>query len=127
MSPEAKRTNAIDLEQHILLEYAQKRINQKKGLFSHFIIFLIGSIFLVLSNKVLEYGAPYNWSVWAVLLWAFFLVLHAFRVFVTQKFMGQAWERKQRERLVALQKARIANIQQEIETSYPLSNTEEAS
>jgi hypothetical protein len=36
--------------------------------------------------------------------------------------MGQEWERQQREKLVAKQKQRIAEIQKEIETEFPISN-----
>lgn len=122
MSSEEKNTTAIDLEQHDLLEHAQKRIHQKKGLFSHFILFLIGSLFMVIANKVFKYGEPYDWSVWALLSWGFLLAIHAFRVFITYRFMGQRWERKQRERLVALQKKRIAEMQKKIETDLPLPN-----
>ncbi len=116
-----KKKSEIDLEQHELLENAHKRIKQKKRLFSHFVIFLIGSIFLILANKVLKYGEAYDWSIWIVLAWAFLLVLHVINVFVTHKFMGQNWERQQRERLVNLQKKRIGEIQKEIETDFPLS------
>ena len=35
--------------------------------------------------------------------------------------MGTAWERNEREKLVAKQKQRIAEIQKEIETDFPLS------
>ncbi|MEM9361163.1 MAG: 2TM domain-containing protein [Bacteroidota bacterium] len=117
-----KKSNPVDQEQHELLEYAQKRVTQKKRLFSHFVIFLIGGVFLVLINKVLKYGEQYDWFVWAILLWAFLFVLHAFNVFVTHRFMGQDWERRQREVLVAKQKKRIAEIQKEIETDFPLSS-----
>ena len=117
-----KKKSPIDVEQHELLEYAQKRIKQKKRLFSHFVIFLIGCVFLILNNKILKYGEAYDWFVWAILFWAFLLVLHTFNVFVTHRFMGQDWERRQRERLVELQKKRISEIQKEIETDFPLSN-----
>ncbi|NJB36161.1 MULTISPECIES: 2TM domain-containing protein [Flavobacteriaceae] len=116
-----KPKSDIELEQHELLEHAQKRIRQKKNLFTHFVIFLIGSVFLVLINKILKYGDTYNWFVWAITAWAFLFVIHIFNVFVTQKFMGTDWERKQREKLVAKQKKRIAEIQKEIETDFPLS------
>tara|TARA_B100000949_G_scaffold223392_1_gene225817 strand:- start:2342 stop:2794 length:453 start_codon:yes stop_codon:yes gene_type:complete len=116
-----KKKSEIDLQQHELLENAHKRIKQKKRLFSHFVIFLIGSIFLILANKVLKYGETYDWSIWIVLGWAFLLILHLVNVFVTHKFMGQNWEREQRERLVKLQKERIGEIQKEIETDFPLS------
>jgi hypothetical protein len=83
---------------------------------------LIGSVFLVLLNKILKYGAEYDWFVWVIVFWAFLFVIHAFNVFVTQKFMGIDWEREQREKLVAKQKQRIADLQKEIETDFPLSN-----
>lgn len=116
-----KQENPVDIEQHELLENAQKRIRQKKRLFSHFVIFLIGCVFLFLINKIFKYGEAYDWFVWAILLWAFLFILHAFNVFVTHRFMGQDWERKQREKLVEKQKQRISEIQKEIETDFPLS------
>ncbi|WP_420398711.1 2TM domain-containing protein [Flagellimonas sp.] len=122
MFSKKKQEKSVDIEQHELLEHAQKRIKQKKRLFSHFVIFLIGSIFLVLINKILKYGEAYDWFVWGILLWAFLFVFHAFNVFVTHKFMGQDWERKQREKLVNQQKQRISEIQKEIETEFPLSS-----
>ena len=117
----SKIKSEVDLEQHILLENAQYRINQKKRLYAHFVIFLIGSVFLVLLNKIFKYGETYDWFVWAILFWAFLFVIHAFNVFVTQKFMGKDWERSQREKLGAKQRQRIQEIQKEIETEFPLS------
>lgn len=112
----------IDVEQHELLEHAQNRIKQKKRLYTHFVIFLIGSVFLVLINKILKYGDQYNWFIWAITFWAFLFVMHIFNVFITQKFMGQEWERAQREKLVLKQKKRIAELQKEIETEFPISH-----
>lgn len=117
-----KKDSEIDLEQHEQLEYAQKRIRQKKGLFNHFVIFLIGGVFLLLINKIFKYGETYDWFLWVVILWAFLLVLHVVNVFVTHKFMGQDWERRQREILVRKQREKIASLQKEIETEFPLSN-----
>lgn len=116
-----KNIKTIDLEQHELLENAQKRIRQKKRLFSHFVIFLIGSVFLILINKILKFGDTYDWFIWAITFWAFLFVIHTFNVFITQKFMRQDWERAQREKLVAKQKEKIAELQKEIETDFPLS------
>ncbi|MDT0605592.1 2TM domain-containing protein [Croceitalea rosinachiae] len=116
-----KEKSVVDIQQHELLENAQKRIRQKKRLFSHFVIFLIGSVFLVLINKILKFGENYDWFIWAITAWAFLFVFHAFNVFVTHQFMGKEWEREQRERLVEKQKSRIAELQKEIETDFPLS------
>lgn len=117
-----KRQSAIEKEQHEQLEYAQKRVRQKKSLYNHFIIFLVGAAFLFLINKVFKYGVEYNWALWGVLFWSFLLILHTVNVFVTQKFMGQDWEREQREKLVRKQRERIAAMQKEIETDFPDSN-----
>lgn len=117
-----KTDTKIDLEQHELMEHAQKRIRQKKQLYRHFVIFLIGCVFLILVNKVLGYGAEYDWYLWGILAWLFFLILHLVNVYLFKTFMGQEWERKQREHLVQLQKKRISEIQKEIETDFPLTN-----
>lgn len=117
-----KNKTLIELEQHELLEHAQKRIKQKKRLFNHFVVFLIGSVFLIIINKILKYGVEYNWFVWAITLWAFLFAIHIFNVYVTHKFMGLDWERTQREKLVQKQKQKIAELQKEIETEFPLSN-----
>lgn len=121
MFSKEKKDVEINLQQHILLEYAQERVKQKKKLYIHFVVFLIGSVFLVLINKILGYGKSYDWFVWAITFWAFLFVMHVFNVFITQKFMGKNWERKHREKLVELQKNRIKELQKEIETEFPLS------
>ncbi|RNC91792.1 MAG: hypothetical protein ED555_01340 [Allomuricauda sp.] len=121
MFSKKKPETEVAIEQHELLENAQNRIKQKKRLYSHFVIFLIGSVFLILINKILNYGEEYNWFIWAITAWAFLFVLHAFNVFITSKFMGQQWEREQREKLVAKQKQRIAELQREVDQDFPLS------
>ncbi len=117
-----KTTSKIDTDQHELLEHAHERVKVKKRLYNHFIIFLIGSVFLVLINKILKYGEAYDWFIWAITFWAFLFLIHAVNVLFSRKFMGLEWERKQREKLVEKQKRRIAEIQKEIETDFPLSN-----
>jgi hypothetical protein len=117
-----KSDSIVDKEQHEQLEYAHKRIKQKKKLYVHFVLFLIGSIFLILINKILKYGEEYNWFIWVILFWAFLLTLDIVNVFVTQKFMGTDWERGQREKLVKKQRERIKELQKEIDTDFPMTN-----
>ncbi|MDH3795447.1 MAG: 2TM domain-containing protein, partial [Flavobacteriaceae bacterium] len=94
----SKKSAPLNKPQHKQMEYAQRRINQKKRLYYHFVLFLVGSVFLVLLNKVFKYGAEYNWFKWAILFWAFLFAIHLFNVYVTHQFMGRDWERKQREK-----------------------------
>ncbi|AUS05671.1 dihydrofolate reductase [Pseudotamlana carrageenivorans] len=112
-----KPTPQIDKEQLELIKNAQKRIKQKKKLYFHFVLFLIGSAFLILANTVLGMGTELTeilgaeWFVFAILIWSFFFVYHAFNVYVTHKFMGKDWEQKQLAKLVDKQKKRIEQLQ----------------
>lgn len=81
---------------------------------------LIGSIFLVIINKVLKYGVTYNWFVWAITFWSFLFFIHLVNVFVTNRFMGKEWERTQRDKLVAKQRKKIAEMEKEIADSIPI-------
>ena len=110
----------LTTDQHEQLEYAQRRIRQKKILYRHIVLFMVGAVFLFLMNKILKYGEDYDWYLWALLLWGFLLVIHVVNVFITHPFLGADWERNQREKLVAKQRQRISEIQKEIETEFPL-------
>lgn len=103
-------------EQHELYENARNRSIQKKRLYYHFIVFIVGAIFLILLNKILKVGETVveNWFVWAITLWFFFFVLHFINVFVTNRFMGKEWERIQTEKLIQKQELRIAQLEKEM-------------
>lgn len=122
-----KKTHSpsIDKDQLALIEAAQRRIKQKRGLYVHFVIFLIGSVFLIVLNTVLGVGETLkimnlDWFVTAILVWLFLLVYHIFNVFVTHKFMGKSWEEAQLNTLVALQQERIAQLKAQVAKEYPL-------
>lgn len=121
-----KQQPQIDKEQLELIENAQKRVRQKKRLYIHFVVFLIGAIFLILANTVLGIGKDIqlfgiDWFVYAIFGWFFFFIYHVFNVFVTNKFMGNDWEKQQLDKLVAKQKARIEKLQQTVEKENPIS------
>jgi amino acid permease len=107
-------------EQFELYENARKRLKQKKRLYYHFILFLVGSVFLIVINKVLKVGEPRDWFVWAIVGWLFFLILHFINVFITHSFMGKAWEQKQTEKLVLKQELKIAQLEKQIEKDLKL-------
>ena len=121
-----KETPQIDKEQLELIETAQKRIKQKKRLYAHFVVFLIGAVFLIVANLALNIGKDVtflgiDWFVFAILAWLFLFVYHLFNVFVTSKMLSKKWEEKQLNKLVEKQKERIAQLQQQVEKDYPLS------
>lgn len=120
-----KPVEKIDREQLVLIENAQRRIKQKKRLYYHFVIFLIGAIFLIVLNTVIGIGEQtkilgLDWFVFAILAWLFLFIFHLFNVFITHKFMGKSWEDAQLSKLVAKQKERISKLQTEVEKTHPV-------
>ncbi len=120
----------IDKEQLELIKNAQRRIKQKKRLYIHFVIFLIGAVFLIIANTVLGIGKNtmffgINWFVYAILAWLFLFLYHFVNVFITSKFMGKAWEEQQLAKLVNQQKIRIEKLKQQIEKEdLPIAKSE---
>lgn len=110
-----KQASTIDKDQLELIENAQKRIRQKKRLYIHFVVFLIGAVFLIIANTVLGIGEDFtiagiNWFVYAILAWLFLFIYHFINVFITHKFMGKDWEKHQLDKLVAKQEQRIQKL-----------------
>lgn len=87
-------------DQFEVFEKARKRAKQKKRLISHFVLFLIGSTFFVILNKVMKFHVELDWYVWGIFIWLFFLCIHIFNVFVTKRFFGKEWERVETEKLI---------------------------
>lgn len=114
----------IDKEQLELIQNAQRRVKQKKRLYSHFVIFLIGALLLVVANAVLGIGKDIkifelDWFVIAILVWLFIFLYHVFNVFVINNFMGNEWEQQQLDKLVAKQQIRIDKIKTELKKEAP--------
>lgn len=110
-----KQTSTIDKDQLELIENAQKRIKQKKRLYIHFVVFLIGAVFLIIANTILGIGEDFtiagiNWFVYAILAWFFLFIYHFINVFITNKFMGKDWEKQQLDKLVDKQQQRIDKL-----------------
>ncbi|NOR27039.1 MAG: hypothetical protein GQ540_00755 [Lutibacter sp.] len=103
-------------EQHELYENARSRVQQKKRLYVHFVVFLVVSVFLIVLDKIFNIDEKLfaNWFIWVITLWFFFLVLHFINVFFTNRFMGKEWERKQTDKLILKQELKIAKIEKGI-------------
>lgn len=131
MFSKKKNESKIDYEQRELYENARARTKQKKNLFRHFVVYLIGAVFLIVLNVVIGYQEDfkplgYNWFVWAVLLWTLLFLIHFFNVFIVNSLMGKEWEAKQVDRLVKKQKEKIAKLQAQVEKDHPLPDNRQA-
>lgn len=126
MFSKTKKTQRIDSEQREQYEYARTRIKQKKNLMRHFIVFLVGSLLLIIVNPLLGYGNDIlfkDWFIWAILIWTFIFLVHLFNVFVMNKFMGKEWEDRQMEKLKSLQVERLAQLQKKVDTDFETPTT----
>jgi phosphotransferase system glucose/maltose/N-acetylglucosamine-specific IIC component len=107
----------MEKDQHLVYEYARRRIKQKKGLYFHFVVFLIGGFFMFIMNKWVGIVKENNWYVWVNTAWLFFFLLHFIKVFITDSFMNKNWEREQIDRLMAKQEKKIEQLQNEIDNT----------
>jgi len=125
MFSKKQNTSKLETDQRELYETARRRTVQKRRLFQHFVIFLVGAVLLIILNVVIGYRQDftpmgYDWFVLAILIWTFFFFVHLINVFVTESFMGKKWEQRQLEILVKKQKDRIAELQKKVDLDYPL-------
>jgi len=95
-------------------EYARNRIKEKKFLYYHFILFVVGSLFMYVANELLEYGLPTQWYKWGIVVWFFLFMLHFIRIFITRKFMNKTWEQEQIEHLISKQDKKIEQLNSKI-------------
>lgn len=100
---------------HEQYEKVRKRTKQKKHLYFHFVFFLVGSVFLIILNKVLHFHTELDWSVWAIFIWLFLLVIHFINVFVMKRFFGKEWERVETEKLLKKHKAKVDQLEKKLD------------
>ena len=100
---------------HELYEKARKRTKQKKRLYFHFVLFLVGSVLMVLVNKVLKYREDLDWYLWGIIAWAAILLIHFINVFIMNSFFGKDWERKQTELLLAKHKRKLESLESKLQ------------
>ena len=113
-------------QDHDLYEKARKRTKQKKRLYFHFVFFLVGSVFLVVLNKIVKFHEEIDWYVWGILIWLFFLVTHAVRVLVMNRFFDKEWERVQTEKLIQKHEERVAKLETKLTKKGVISPAEES-
>lgn len=102
-------------QEHDLYERARSRTKQKKHLYFHFVLFLIGSAFFVVLNKVIGIKPEEDWFVWAIFGWFFFLILHFINVFIMKRFFGTEWERVQTENLIKKNQVKLDKLESKLD------------
>ncbi len=103
-------------EQHEVYEKARKRIKQKKRLYFHFLLFLVGSVFLIVLNIIFKVGEQRfgEWFKYAIAIWLFLWILHFVNVFITNRFFGTEWERIETEKIIAKHTKKIDQLEKSL-------------
>ena len=102
-------------QNHETYELARKRVRQKKRLYWHFVIFVIGAVFLFILNEVLLVGKDWgDWFVWAVTAWFFLWFLHFSNVFFMRRFFGKEWERRETEKLLQKHEKKLQQLEKKL-------------
>jgi 2TM domain len=101
----------MEKAQHEVYEYARRRIKQKKGLYFHFVLMLLMSLFMFITNYGMKIGYPYQWAMWLSTFWFFIVILHFIKVYITDRFMNKNWEREQIDKLMVKQQIKIAELE----------------
>jgi hypothetical protein len=104
----------MEKELHEQYEYARRRIKQKKRLYFHFVLFVLGSLLLFVAHNFLDSTVVSDWYLWVITIWLFLFILHFIKIFITDRFMNKDWEREQIDRLVALQKKKVDQLQTQV-------------
>ncbi|MDP2087901.1 MAG: 2TM domain-containing protein [Flavobacteriaceae bacterium] len=113
-------------KQQELYERTRKRIQQKKKVYYHFILFLVGSAFLIVVNKFYKIGDQLgDWYQWAVTIWFFLWLLQLINVFITNRFFGKEWERAETEKLIAKHQEKIKKLEQKLIINNTIASSED--
>lgn len=102
--------------QHEQYENARKRTKQKKRLYFHFFLFIIGSVFLTVANKILGLGNQLlaNWYIIAILIWSFLFIMHVVNVYITNRFFNKEWERAQTDKILAKHDKKVIKLEKKV-------------
>jgi hypothetical protein len=92
---------------------------------THLVIFIAGSVIFIVLNVIVGYKSDFkplgmDWFVSAILLWLFFLIIHAINVFIVNNLMGKEWEEKHMNRLVEKQLERLRKLQKKVDKKHPI-------
>ncbi|MCK0129914.1 dihydrofolate reductase [Flavobacteriaceae bacterium F08102] len=102
-------------EQVTLFEKARKRAVAKKQVYYHFVIFLIGSVFLIVLNTVFNVGEQYGeWFKYAVAIWLFVWIFHFVNVFITHRFFGKEWVQNETAKLMAKHDVKVKELEKKL-------------
>ncbi|MHC5200629.1 2TM domain-containing protein [Myroides sp. LJL119] len=108
-------------QEYKMYDYAKRRIKQRRLLFFNFVLFVLGGILMFCINNFIQDPITVSqWWLWVCSIWAVVLFIQFVNVFIVERFMGKAWQDKEIERLIDLQKKKIEELRKKVEKDFPL-------
>ena len=89
---------STQLSEQEIYQEAKKRVEEKKGFFVHFIVYILVNILLVVI-WAFPAGGGYPWFLWCLGGWGIGLLFHFLGVFVFSRKTG--WDRREIEKEAA--------------------------
>lgn len=74
---------------------------------------------------MVKFHEEIDWYVWGILIWLFFLVIHAIRVLVMNRFFDKEWERVQTEKLIQKHETKVTKLENKLTKKGLISPSEE--
>lgn len=87
----------MDTSQQSTYARAKERVNDLKGFYSHFIIYLVFVPVFILLNS---FSPSFFWAIFPIVGWGIGVVSHAAQVYGWSPFFGKDWEKRKIEELV---------------------------
>jgi len=89
---------ATQMSEKELYEVARKRVEEKKGFFTHLAVYILVNILLVIIWAFPAGGGGYPWFLWVLGGWGIGILFHFLEVFVFSK--QTSWEKRAIEKEV---------------------------
>ncbi|WP_395077952.1 2TM domain-containing protein [Flavobacterium sp.] len=92
-----------NMQNEIRYQEALKRVKKIKGFYTHFIVYLVINIMIIISNiQNLESGESYFKleNFFTAFFWGIGLILHALSIFLPTWFLGNNWEENKIQELM---------------------------
>lgn len=78
---------------------ARRQVRGLRSFYHHLVVFVVVSTGLTAINLIVSPGRL--WFYWLIFGWGVWLVLHAFRTFVRDRWLGAEWEERKMRALMS--------------------------
>lgn len=109
------------------LKLAKKRVEKKKGFYTHFSVYIAVGFFFFIMNMVTMDQEPGYWFFYPMLPWGIAIAIHYFSVFGLPgtDILTEDWEEKELEKELSRIRRKQAALPPEQEEEFPLDEYEE--